>query len=84
MLHENLFKHWNDNSVDYDIFLFILIKFLVLIILCGLKKIHQTNNNEDVEKLLNPKYYIYDNQDEILHLWKFKTGLEWVKLWLNI
>ena len=48
----------------------------MLIILCGLKKIHQTNNNEDVEKLLNPKYYIYDNQDEILHLWKFKTGLE--------
>lgn len=50
---------------------FILIKFLVLIIICGLKKIHQTNNNEDVEKLLNPKYYIYDNQDEILHLFQF-------------
>ncbi len=64
-LHENLFNHLTNNSIDYDIFIHTY-KIYGPYINRWSKEKTKKYNNEDVEKLLNPKYFIHDDQNEII------------------
>jgi hypothetical protein len=65
-IEENLFRPLIDNSIEYDIFIHTYKIY-------G-KYINQWSNektedykNEDVEKILKPKYFIWDNQEDIIN-----------------
>lgn len=79
-IKKNLFKPLRDNFINYDIFI-------------HTNKIHgeYTNpwsgektanyNNEDIDALLQPKYFIYDNQEEIINNINFDTYYTNIGTW---
>lgn len=65
-IKQNLFKQLEDNSIQYDIFIHTnLINGPYNNMWTG-EKI-ENYINEDVKKILNPKFYIFDNQEEIIN-----------------
>lgn len=61
----NLFNQLSDNLIEYDIFVHTYKIFgSYKNIWSG--EITDNYNNEDVERLLNPKYFIFDNQETIV------------------
>ncbi len=65
-LNKNLFKPLNDNSIDYDIFIH---TYKIYGSYSNMWSGENTNNynNENVETLLKPKYYIFDDQETIVN-----------------
>jgi hypothetical protein len=63
-IKNNLFKPLSDNLIHYDIFIH---TYKIVGPYHNIWSREHTNNykNEDVEKLLNPKFYIFDNQETI-------------------
>lgn len=62
----NLLKPLDDNSIAYDIFIH---TYKIFGPYKNAWSSENTNsyNNEDVEKILNPKYFIFDNQETIIN-----------------
>ena len=65
-LKKNLFTPLNDNSISYDIFIHTYKIFGPYNNIWSGEKT-DNYNNEDIESLLNPKYFISDNQEEIVN-----------------
>jgi hypothetical protein len=63
-IKKNLLTHLSDNSIDYDIFIH---TYKIFGPYKNMWTRETTENyiNEDVETLLNPKYFIFDNQETI-------------------
>lgn len=64
-LKTNLFTPLNENFIDYDIFIH---TYKIFGEYKNMRSGENTDNynNEDVEKILNPKYYIFDDQKTII------------------
>jgi hypothetical protein len=62
----NLFSPLNDNLIDYDIYIH---TYKIFGKYHNMWSGEETNNynNEDIETLLNPKYFIFDNQELIIN-----------------
>jgi len=65
-IKENLFTPLNENSIDYDIFIH---TYKIFGSYNNIWRNEYTNcyKNEDIEKLLNPKYFIFDNQETVIN-----------------
>ena len=65
-IKKNLFDPLNENSIDYDIFIH---TYKIFGSYHNKWSKEATDNyiNEDVDKLLNPKYFIFDNQETIVN-----------------
>ena len=61
----NLFTPFNENLIHYDIFIHTY-KIFGRYSNMWTRENTANYNNEDVETLLNPKYFIYDNQETII------------------
>jgi len=69
-LKNNLFNHLKDNLIDYDIFIHTYKLFGEYKNMWSGENT-DNYNNEDVEKILNPKYFIFDNHETIFNSIKF-------------
>jgi hypothetical protein len=65
-IKKNIFEPLSENSIDYDIFIH---TYKIYGRYYNIYTHENTNdyNNEDVIKLLNPKYFIFDNQETIIN-----------------
>ena len=65
-IKNNLLTPLNNNSMEYDIFIHTYKIYGPYNNVWSNEHI-ESYNNEDVEKILNTKYFIYDNQEEIIN-----------------
>lgn len=70
-LHTHLFNVLQQNNIDYDIFIH---TYKIYGPYTNIWRKYSTDNyiNEDVEQILNPKYSLYDNQNDIINQINFE------------
>lgn len=70
-LHAHLFNVLQQNNIDYDIFIH---TYKIYGPYTNIWRKYSTDNyiNEDVEQILNPKYSLYDNQNDMLNQINFE------------
>jgi hypothetical protein len=70
-LKKNLFNNLKKRSIDYDIFIHTY-KINGLYSNSWSGEYTENYHNEDIKSLLNPKHYIYDNQEDIINSINFE------------
>jgi hypothetical protein len=70
-IKNNLFAPLNENSITYDIFIHTY-KIYGSYNNPWSHEFTDNYNNENIEKILNPKHFIYDNQQDIINLINFE------------
>lgn len=78
----NIFDVLTDNNFEYDIFIHTYKIYGSYVNEWSNENIKEYNN-EDVEKILNPKYYLFDNQDEIIQLLDFNKYCNYLTWFRN-
>jgi hypothetical protein len=81
-LKENLFNNLTKRSIDYDIFIHTY-KINGVYYNCWSNEYTNNYYNEDVQRLLNPKYYIYDNQEDVINSINFYEYYSNLGDWLD-
>ena len=82
-LKKNLFESLTDNLIDYDIFIHTY-KIFGSYNNIWSKENTDNYNNEDIERLLNPKYFIFDNQETIVNSIDFNEYYKYLGNWTGM
>lgn len=82
-IYQNLFAPLNENSISYDIFIH---TYKIFGPYHNMWSNEHTDdyNNEDVEAILHPKYYIYDNQETISNSIDFEEYYKKLGNWTEV